>query len=58
LLLSIHLWRLNLLADQRRFSLTGDQWKAFVTALDRPAQSKPRLHRLFAESSVLEQQRY
>ena len=44
------------LADQRRFSLTADQWKAFVTALDRPAQSKPRLRRLFVEPSILEQQ--
>jgi uncharacterized protein (DUF1778 family) len=43
------------LADQRRFSLSADQWNAFVAALDRPAQPKPRLRRLFAEPSVLEQ---
>jgi uncharacterized protein (DUF1778 family) len=42
------------LADQRRFSLNADQWKAFVTALERPAQVKPRLRRLFSEPSVLE----
>lgn len=42
------------LADQRRFSLDSDQWKAFVAALDRPAQVKPRLRRLFSEPSVLE----
>jgi uncharacterized protein (DUF1778 family) len=44
------------LADQRRFSLNTDQWNAFVAALDRPIQPKPRLHRLFAEPSILEQQ--
>ena len=43
------------LADQRRFSLDADQWNAFVAALDRPVQTKPRLRRLFAEPSVLEQ---
>jgi uncharacterized protein (DUF1778 family) len=45
------------LADQRRFSLSADQWKAFVAALNRPVQPRPRLRRLFAEPSVLEQQR-
>ena len=44
------------IADQRRFSLNADQWRAFVTALDRPAQTKPRLRRLFSEPSVLEEQ--
>jgi uncharacterized protein (DUF1778 family) len=44
------------LADQRRFSLDADQWNAFVAALDRPAQAKPRLRRLLSEPSVLEQQ--
>ena len=43
-------------ADQRHFSLDGDQWRAFVAALDRPAQTRPRLRRLFSEPSVLEQQ--
>jgi uncharacterized protein (DUF1778 family) len=43
------------LADQRRFSLNADQWIAFVAALDRPPQPKPRLRRLFAVPSVLEQ---
>jgi uncharacterized protein (DUF1778 family) len=42
------------LADQRRFSLSAEQWDAFVAALDRPAKSKPRLRRLFAEPSVIE----
>jgi uncharacterized protein (DUF1778 family) len=42
------------LADQRRFSLNTEQWNAFVAALDRPVQQKPRLRRLFSEPSVLE----
>lgn len=42
------------LADQRRFSLNAEQWNAFVAALDRPVQPKPRLRRLFTEPSVLE----
>lgn len=42
------------LADQRRFSLDANQWNAFVAALDRPIQAKPRLRRLFSEPSVLE----
>ena len=42
------------IADQRRFSLDPDQWDAFVAALDRPAQAKPRLRRLFSEPSVLD----
>jgi uncharacterized protein (DUF1778 family) len=43
------------IADQRRFSLDAEQWNAFVAALDRPVQTKPRLRRLFSELSVLEQ---
>lgn len=42
------------LADQRRFILDTEQWKAFVAALDRPIEPKPRLRRLFTEPSVLE----
>jgi len=44
------------LADQRRFSLNAEQWSAFIAALDRPVQSKPRLRRLFTEPGVLEKQ--
>jgi uncharacterized protein (DUF1778 family) len=44
------------LADQRHFSLDAEQWKAFVAALDRPAQPRPRLRRLFAEPSVIERE--
>jgi uncharacterized protein (DUF1778 family) len=42
------------LADQRRFSLNAEQWNAFVAALDRPVQPKPRLRRLFTEPGILE----
>jgi uncharacterized protein (DUF1778 family) len=40
------------LADQTRFVLNEKQWKQFMEALDRPAQEKPRLKKLFAESHV------
>jgi uncharacterized protein (DUF1778 family) len=42
------------LADQRRVSLNAEQWNAFVAALDRPVQPRPRLRRLVTEPSVLE----
>jgi len=40
------------LADQTRFVLDDKQWRAFMAALDRPAQAKPRLRRLFTEQHV------
>jgi uncharacterized protein (DUF1778 family) len=40
------------LADQTRFVLDDRQWRAFMTALDRPPKEKPRLRRLFTESHV------
>ncbi len=40
------------LADQTRFVLDDRQWKAFMAALDRPAQKKPRLRQLFNEAHV------
>ena len=42
------------LMDRTQFTLTNQQYKAFLEALDRPVQEKPRLHRLFSEPSVLE----
>lgn len=42
------------LADQTRFVLHEEQWKEFMEALDRPAQEKPRLRKLFAEPHVAE----
>src|SRR5476651_2186367 len=40
------------LADQTRFVLDEKQWRAFMSALDRPAKDKPRLRQLFTESHV------
>ena len=40
------------IADQTRFVLDSTQWKLFMDALDRPAQEKPRLRRLFHEKHV------
>lgn len=39
------------LSDKRQFVVSPKQWQAFVEALDRPAQVKPGLARLFAQSS-------
>jgi uncharacterized protein (DUF1778 family) len=43
------------IADARHFDLGSKDWQKFSEALDRPAQVKPRLRKLFAESTVLEQ---
>lgn len=42
------------IAEARHFELSAKDWRRFSEALDRPAKTKPRLKRLFAESSVLE----
>ena len=42
------------LASQQHFVYTAEQWDAFTAALDRPAQSKPRLRNLLSKRSVLE----
>jgi uncharacterized protein (DUF1778 family) len=38
----------HVLADKHEFAVSPKQWKAFVEALDRPAQVKPELARLFS----------
>lgn len=43
------------IADARSFKLSAKDWQEFSEALDRPAELKPRLKRLFSESTVLEQ---
>lgn len=43
-----------ILAEERNFELAPDRWKAFVSALDRPVQLKPRLKKLLTEPTVLE----
>lgn len=42
----------HVLADKREFIASPKQWKAFAEALDRPAQIKPELARLFSEAGV------
>ena len=44
----------SILAEERHFELPPDRWKAFVSALERPARPKPRLRKLLSEPSVLE----
>ncbi|OGR89623.1 MAG: hypothetical protein A2992_02250 [Elusimicrobia bacterium RIFCSPLOWO2_01_FULL_59_12] len=44
----------QVLADRREFVLSASRWKAFLEALDRPVQPKPRLARLLAEPSLFE----
>ena len=42
------------IADARHFELSSRDWQKFSEALDGPARAKPRLKKLFAESTVLE----
>jgi uncharacterized protein (DUF1778 family) len=42
----------HVLADRTKFVVSDRQWQAFCEALDRPAQVKPELARLFTESSA------
>jgi len=40
----------RLLADRTQFVLSDADWRAFTEALDRPAQARPELARLFSRS--------
>jgi uncharacterized protein (DUF1778 family) len=42
------------LPDRRKFVVSEKQWKAFLTALDAPPPSMPRLKRLLNEPGILE----
>jgi uncharacterized protein (DUF1778 family) len=42
------------IADARSIELGSKNWRRFCEALDRPVQLKPRLKKLFSESTVLE----
>ena len=42
------------LSDRQHFGLNAEQWTAFMTALDAPPRSHPRLKRLLTEPSVFE----
>ena len=43
------------IADARFFEVSSKNWRRFCEALDRPAQLKPRLKKLFSETTVLEE---
>jgi uncharacterized protein (DUF1778 family) len=42
------------LADRRTFTLDGESWDAFLTALDAPPRRHARLARLFREPSAFD----
>jgi uncharacterized protein (DUF1778 family) len=42
------------LAERSRFNLDAEQWEAFMTALDAPPRSHPRMERLLNEPSILD----
>jgi len=43
------------IAEARHFEISSKDWQRFSEALDRPVKVKPRLKRLFEESTLLEQ---
>jgi uncharacterized protein (DUF1778 family) len=43
------------IAEARHFELSATVWRRFSEALDGPVKLKPRLKRLFTESTFLEQ---
>ena len=43
------------IAEARHFELSLKDWRKFTEALDRPVKVKPRLRKLFAESTLLDQ---
>ena len=45
----------DVLADRHRFVLAESEWTAFLAALDRPPREFPRLRRLLATHSVLDE---
>lgn len=45
----------DVLADRRLFLLDDPAWSEFLSVLDRPVSPKPRLEKLFAESSIFEE---
>ena len=42
------------LPDRQRFGLNGDQWRAFLAALEAPPLPAPRLSKLLNQQSVFE----
>ncbi len=44
----------EVLAERTRIGLNAEQWKAFLRALDAPAQRHPRMERLLKEPTILD----
>lgn len=44
----------DVLADRRLFALDDAAWNEFLAVLDRPVVHKPRLDKLFSETSVFD----
>lgn len=42
------------LADRKEFIISDENMQAFLEALDRPVQNKPRLKKLLTEDSILD----
>jgi len=45
----------DVLADRRLFAIDDAAWTEFLAVLDRPVSHKPRLEKLFAESSIFDE---
>ena len=44
----------EVLIDRQHFSLDAEKWTDFLTALDAPSHSHPRLERLLKEPSIFD----
>jgi len=47
----------EVMAEQSHFVLPEKQWKAFCTALDKPAREIPKLKKLFAKPSIFDERK-
>ena len=46
----------NIVVEQRHFTMTADQWKAFCDALEAAPREYPGLRKLLAESGVFDKE--
>jgi uncharacterized protein (DUF1778 family) len=44
----------EVLAERTRIGLNAEQWAAFISALDAPAQRHPRMERLLKERTIVD----
>jgi uncharacterized protein (DUF1778 family) len=44
----------EMLAMRRHFGLDAEKWEAFMSALDAPPRSMPRVEQLFSQPSIFE----